>query len=247
MTDQPLPPSGAVPPVPPAPQPVDGQPPTPDYAPAPPAPPAYEATPAANQPAPPAYEATPPAYQPQTAPPAYQQQTAPPAYPSAPPAYQATPPAYQSAPPGAYQVPVGGYSAPAGDYQAPASEPKKSGMLGILALVAAGIATLIIPIIAGFTSFEIGKRLPGGFDATGSDALAALAPARDQVLWTEVAFWTGTVLGIAAIVVGIIAIVKKKGRGAGIAAVVVAALGAVVFWVVVGVMLPAGVAAGLVV
>lgn len=247
MTDQPLPPSGAVPPVPPAPQPVDGQPPMPGYAPAPPAPPAYEATPPANQPAPPAYEATPPAYQPQTGLPAYQPHTAPPAYASAPPAYQAAPPAYQSAPPGAYQVPVGGYSAPAGDYQAPATEPKKSGMLGILALVAAGIAALIIPIIAGFTSFEIGTRLPGGFDATGSDALAALAPARDQVLWTEIAFWTGTVLGIAAIVIGIIAIVKKKGRGAGIAAVVVAALGAVVFWVVVGVMLPAGVAAGLVV
>ncbi|NKF31269.1 hypothetical protein HER21_33035, partial [Pseudomonas sp. BGM005] len=86
---------------------------------------------------------------------------------------------------------MGGYSGPAGDYQAPATEPKKSGGLGILALVAAGIATLIIPIMAGFTSFEIGKRLPGGFDATGSDALAALAPARDQVLWTEIAFWTG--------------------------------------------------------
>lgn len=154
-------------------------------------------------------------------------------------------PSNQPAPPGAYQVPVGGYAAPAAGYPAPAVERAKSGMLGLLALISAGVAAVVIPIIAGFTSFEIGRRMPGGFDATGSDALAALSFARDQVLWTEIAFWTGTVLGTAGIVVGIIAVVKKKGRGAGIAAIVVGAVGAVIFWVVVGAMLPAGVAAGM--
>lgn len=196
MTDPQLPPSGAVPPVPPAP---------PTYAPAPPAPPTYA---------------------------------------PAPPGPQAGAPAYPAAPPGAYQVPVGGYAAPAGNYQAPTQEEKKSGLLGVLALVLSLVAAVVTPIVAGVSGFEIGRRIPGGLDATDSDFLSVLSPARDQVLWAELSFWTGTALGIAAIVIGILAIRKKQARGAGIAALVVAVLGPVFFWVVLLVALSTGTAAG---
>ena len=233
MTDPQQPPSGAVPPVPPAPRSADEQ---QQFAPpVPPAPAAYSSTP----PAPPAYQSAPPAYQ--GAPPAYQ--SAPPAYQGAPPSYQGAP-APQAAPPGAYQVPVGGYAAPAGAYQAPVIAEKKSALLGILALVLAIVAAVVTPIVAGIMGFEIGRRLPGGLDTTAPDFLSILSPARDQVLWAEISFWTGTILGIAAIVIGIIAIRKKQARGAGIAALVVAVLGPIIFWVVLLVTLSTGTATG---
>ncbi|WP_447913188.1 hypothetical protein [Microbacterium phyllosphaerae] len=245
MTDPQLPPSGAVPPVPPAPQPADQQPPVapPAYAPAPPAPPAYQ------QPAPPAYQQpAPPAYQPAptTAPaaPAYPAPAGSPVYPASPPAGQPGVPAYQAAPPGAYQVPVGGYAAPAGAYQAPAMEQKKSGLLGILALIFSIVAAVVTPIVAGIAGFEIGRRIPGGLDTTDPDFLSILSPARDQVLWAELSFWTGTILGIAAIVIGILAIRKKQARGAGIGALVVAVLGPIIFWVVLFVAVSTGTATG---
>lgn len=153
-------------------------------------------------------------------------------------------PTYQAAPPGAYQVPVGGYAAPAGEYRAPATGEKKSGLLGVLALILAIVAAVVTPIVAGVAGFEIGSRLPSGFDTTDPDFLSILAPARDQVLWAEIAFWTGTVLGIAAIVIGIIAIRKKQARGAGITALVVAVLGPIIFWVVLVATLSTGTATG---
>ncbi|WP_243408981.1 hypothetical protein [Microbacterium sp. TPD7012] len=222
MTDPQLPPpSGAVPPVPPAP-----------FGAVPPPPPAFPAAPpapAAAPPAPPAYQApvTPPA------PPAYQ--TAP-AYPVA--------PAPQAAPPGAYQVPVGGYAVPTGAYTVPDAAPRASGFLGILALIFAVVAAVVTPIVVGVAGFEIGRRLPEGISTTTDDVLSALSPARDQVLWAELSFWTGTVLGIAAIVIGIIAIRKKQGRGAGIGALVVAVIAPMIFFVVLLFAFSAGSAAG---
>lgn len=214
MTDPQLPPTGAVPPVPPAP---------PAYQSAPPAPPTYQQAP----PAPPAY--------PQSAP------SAPTVQP-----YQAPAgaPVYQASPPGAYQVPVGGYQSPAGSYQPPATEPKKSGVLGLVALILSIVAAVVTPIVAGIAGFEIGRRIPGGLDTTAPDFLSILSPARDQVLWAELSFWTGTILGITAIVIGILAIRKKQGRGTGIAALVVAVLGPIIFWVVVLVTVSTGTAAG---
>ncbi|OAN37920.1 hypothetical protein [Microbacterium sp. H83] len=142
-------------------------------------------------------------------------------------------------------MPVGGYAAPAGSYQAPEQVERRSSLLGILALVLAIVAAVVTPIIAGITGFEIGRRIPAGFDTTSPEFLTLLSPARDQVLWAEVSFWTGTILGIAAIVIGIIAIRRKKGRGAGIAALVVAVLGPIVFWVVLFVSLSLGMASTL--
>ena len=66
------------------------------------------------------------------------------------------------------------------------------------------------------------------------------------MLWAEIAFWVGTILGIAAIVIGIIAIRKRQRRGLGITGMVLAVLGPVIFWVVLVVALGAGTAAGFV-
>ena len=172
----------------------------------------------------------------------------PPAYPSTPPAAPAPyppayPPAPPAAPPGAYQVPVGGYAAPSGSYTAPDAAPKPSGFLGLLTLGLSILAAVVMPIIGGVSAFEVGRRIPQGVSGSTSD-LGFLSPARDQVLWTELSFWAGTVFGIAAIVLGIIAIRRKRGRGAGIAALIVAVLGARIFFVAVVTAFAVGGAAG---
>lgn len=199
---------------------------------------------------PPPYGAVPPvppAPQGAVPPPAY----AAPAYPSAPatdpsaPAYPAAP--YQ-APPGAYQVPVGGYATPSGPYAAPEAAPRKSGLLGVIALILSVVAALVTPIVAGIAGYEIGRRIPEAITrvntSAGSDSLAFLSPARDQVLWAELSFWAGTILGIAAIVIGILAIVRKQGRGQGIAALIVSVVGPILFFVILVIALAAGGAAG---
>lgn len=165
--------------------------------------------------------------------------------PQAPAAYAQAP--APQAPPGAYQVPVGGYAAPQGGYAAPqVAAAASGGFLGILALILGGIAAIVIPIIAGIAGFEIGVRLPSGVDTTDPDFLSALSPARTQVLWAEISFWTGTLLGIAAIVVGIIAIRKKQRRGLGIAGLILAVLGAGIFWIALLVTVSIGTATGIV-
>src|SRR5690606_38492232 len=70
-----------------------------------------------------------------------------------------------------------------------------------------------------------------------------LAPARMQVLWIEIAFWAGTILGIWAIVQGIIATVRNAGRGSGSAAIITAVVAPMVFFTVVMLMLTFGIAA----
>ncbi|MGA7148519.1 MAG: hypothetical protein WBX17_08550, partial [Microbacterium sp.] len=62
--------------------------------------------------------------------------------------------------------------------------------------------------------------------------LSTYSPVRGWVLVGEIAFWVGTVLGTWALVQGIIAAVKRRGRGSGIAAIVVAAIGPLVFFTV---------------
>jgi hypothetical protein len=79
---------------------------------------------------------------------------------------------------------------------------------------------------------------------TSTDDLRVLAPVRDQVLWAELSFWLGTIVGIAAIVIGIIAIAKRRGRGTGVAGLIIAVLGAAIFFIVLVSALAAGSAAG---
>lgn len=67
-----------------------------------------------------------------------------------------------------------------------------------------------------------------------------LSPVRDLVLLAEVCFWAGTVLGVTAFVLGIVATARDRGRAAGIAAIVVSALGPFLFAALVFLALTAG-------
>lgn len=194
-----------------------------------------------------------PAYPaPQAAPPAAPAPPTPPAYgqtPPAPaaPAYGQTPPAapdYQ-APPGAYQVPVGGYAAPTGAYAVPDTTSAPSKILGTVSLILALVATVVTPIVAAIAAYQIGRRVPEfSVNSNDLDSLAILSPVRDQVLLAEISFWAGTVLGIAAIVIAIMAIVRRRGRGQGIAGLIIAAVGPGVFFVVLVIAMAVGSAAG---
>ncbi|HWS52164.1 MAG TPA: hypothetical protein VN241_14235 [Microbacterium sp.] len=174
---------------------------------------------------------------------------------SAPRAPQAAAPAFpqpglvppQAPPPGAYRVPVGGYAMPDGAYRVPVTTEPRPALLGILALVFALAAAIVTPLVVGFAAYEIGRRIPAALTYVSDvDSLAFLSPARDQVLWAEISFWAGTLLGIAAIVLAIIAVRRRQGRGQGIAALIVAVVAPVIFFVVLGIALSAGTAVGFV-
>ncbi|MFB8386373.1 hypothetical protein ACFC3F_04435 [Microbacterium sp. NPDC055910] len=102
---------------------------------------------------------------------------------------------------------------------------------GIVALVAALVASVVAPLVVALAAYGIGSagidfvRLVSGPNLDW----AALSPVRDIVLLAEVAGWAGTTAGIWALVQGIIAIATGAGRGQGIAAVVLAVGGPVIF------------------
>lgn len=216
MTDPQLPPPppyGSVPPVPPAPVPPYQQ------------PGPYQQSAPYQQPGP--YQ------QPQSPQPAPVQQPA------------ASPQLAYQTPPGAYAAPVGGYVTAEGAYHAPPVEPKKSGALGVVAFLLSAVAAVVAPIIVGVTAYQIGYLFPAvqRYISPDTDDFSFLAPVRDQVLVGEISFWSGTIIGIAAIVLGIMAIVKRQGRGWGIGALVLGILGPIVFGVVLTVCLSVGVGA----
>ncbi|MFT4220893.1 MAG: hypothetical protein QM611_10285 [Microbacterium sp.] len=156
-------------------------------------------------------------------------QWAPPPLPPAAPSANGAPPI----PPygGAYAAP---YTAPvhpqySGALQQPA--PQRPAALGIIAVVLASIAA-VTTAPAAIASYQIGVGAGAGLLSLGAGDpfdMGILSPVRDWVLLAEVSFWTGTVLGVWAIVQGIIAIAKRRGRVAGIVAVVIAALAPFVF------------------
>lgn len=161
-----------------------------------------------------------------------------------------------STPRPAYAPPVG-YVAPAGfpaPYASPGAPspashpftqpaPPRSSRLGVIALCASLAATVLTPILAIVAGVSIGAGLGGqGLfldEWTGGD-LSVLTPVREWVLLGEVAFWAGTLLGIWAIVQGIVAIVLRAGRVQGIVAIVLAAVGPVVFGIAVQLSLTLG-------
>lgn len=152
---------------------------------------------------------------------------------------------YQT-PPGAYAAPVGGYAAPDGPYRPPQSAPSRPAALGVVAFVLSIIAGIIAPIVGGTAGYQIGFRLPtvmDHLDPSASD-LSFLSPVRDQVLMGEIGFWLGTLTGIAALVLGIMAIVQRRGRAWGITAIVLAAVGPVLFFIVLSITLGIGAGAG---
>ncbi|WP_309065773.1 hypothetical protein [Microbacterium sp.] len=151
-------------------------------------------------------------------------------------------PSVPQAPPGAYAVPMGGYQVPVGGYTVPPAAPPASPVTGVIALLTGLLAAVVVPLIGGILGYQIGTLVPAAdfSTATGVEDLSIFSPARTQILWAEIAFWSGTVLGIAAFVLGIVATVKRRGRGQGIAAIVLAVLGPVFFFGALFVMLAAG-------
>ncbi|WP_349427969.1 hypothetical protein [Microbacterium sp. LWS13-1.2] len=165
-------------------------------------------------------------------------------------------PAGWSAPPAGVYASPPGYAPPAGYAAAPvaASAPvygappaRRSGVLGVVALALALVATVGASLVGAIASYRIGlgagRQITAGALDTDFD-WSILAPVRDWVLLGELSFWVGTALGIWALVQGVVAIVTPRGRGAGIAAVIVAALGPIIFGAVVQGFLTAGLTAG---
>lgn len=119
--------------------------------------------------------------------------------------------------------------------------------LGLAALLLAVVALVGASVVGALAAYEAGvgaaRRIAADPSSIDFD-WTVLTPVRDQVLTAEVSFWIGTVLGVWALVQGIIAMVKDRGRGWGVAAVVVAALGPVAFFLAVQGALSAGLVAG---
>lgn len=137
----------------------------------------------------------------------------------------------------------------------PPAPPAPSGprLLGIAAL-ALGIAAVVVATAmsgiagamaaAGAMQHAIGISPEGLENLSEQELLALLSPVRGLVLVAEIGYWVGTALGLLALVLGIVAIATRRGRGQGIGAVVVAAAGPFVYAVVVGALVIAGIAAG---
>lgn len=173
----------------------------------------------------------------------------PPGYPmppqgyAAPQGYVAPAPVY--APPQGYAPPPQGY----GPYAPPPQPLRAAGGsgLGVVAFALAVIAAFGATIVGSIAGYSIGLGTgrdlvlnPAGIDFDWS----ILTPVRGWVLMGELAFWGGTTIGIWALVQGIIAIVANRGRGWGIAAVVIAVIGPIAFAIGVQALLAAGFASG---
>ena len=159
-----------------------------------------------------------------------------PAPPIAPPSYQ--PPQFLQPNMGAYQAPPGAFSGPAGGYPAaypPSGRPAGGPGLGRMALLLALLATVVLTIVGAALAWFIGHGIGSSSDLTtlerqvSAGDLSVLTPVRDLVLWVEITSWVATGLGIWALVQGIVAIAKRRGRGAGIGAVIVAVIGPFVY------------------
>ncbi|WP_295789218.1 hypothetical protein [uncultured Microbacterium sp.] len=116
--------------------------------------------------------------------------------------------------------------------------------VGTWALLLSIVAGVLAPAVGGFAAYRVARGAAPGLASSTSTTFdwRILSPVRDLVLVGEVSFWAGTAIGITALVLGIVAIARRAGRGAGIAAVVVAALGPAVFTLLAVVAAVAGLA-----
>ena len=155
------------------------------------------------------------------------------------------PPAPVYAPPQGYAPPPQGY----GPYAPAPQSPLATGGpgLGVVAFALAMVAVVGATILGSIAGYSIGLGTARNFvtDAANIDFdWSILTPVRGWVLLGELSFWGGTILGTWGLVQGIIAIVKNRGRGWGIAAVIVAVIGPNAFAIGVQVFLTAGFASG---
>ncbi|GAA1963730.1 hypothetical protein [Microbacterium aquimaris] len=177
--------------------------------------------------------------------------TPPPAgYPQQPPQPTWAPPAAtpgtapNTAPPYGHLATPPAYGQPAWQ---PGGDAARAAGLGIVAFVVAAVAGLLVPTLGAVTGYAIGEGLGaelGDLPADSDFDLALLAPVRELILFAEITFWSGTILGIWGLVQGIVAAVTGRGRGWAIAAIVLAALGPIVYGTLVYVLLFIGLATG---
>ena len=111
---------------------------------------------------------------------------------------------------------------------------------GLLALVGPTIAVSVATYRIGLGASQRIAAAPMNPDFDWS----ILSPVRDWVLLGETAFWVGTALGLWALIQGIVALVTNRGRGAAIAAVVVAIVAPIAFAIAANVFLATGFATG---
>jgi outer membrane lipoprotein SlyB len=117
----------------------------------------------------------------------------------------------------------------------------------VIAFVLAVLATFGATLLGSIAGYNIGLGTGREIALRPMDIdfdWSILTPVREWVLLGELSFWVGTILGIWALVQGIVAIVKNRGRGWGIAAVIVAVIGPIAFATGVQAFLAAGFASG---
>ncbi|WP_251450449.1 hypothetical protein [Microbacterium sp. Marseille-Q6648] len=165
-----------------------------------------------------------------------------------PPGSPATPPAA-----GPHGMPAG-YGGPGARYAPPGMPPVATApaapatpALGIVSLVLALIAAVGATLVGAWAAFRIGMGAGSEIALRPMDMnvdWSVLSPVRDLVLLAEASFWIGTVLGVWALVQGVVAILRRRGRGYAIAAVVIAVFGPAIFFTAVQAALTAGFGAG---
>jgi hypothetical protein len=152
---------------------------------------------------------------------------------------------HQYAPPLGYAPPPQGY----GPYVPLTAAPRarRGARLGIVAFLLALVAAVGATVLGSIAAYGIGIGTGRSIALQPMDVdfdWSILTPVRDWVLLGEIAFWAGTVVGTWALVQGIVAIVKDRGRGWGVAAVILAVIGPIAFAVGVQALLAAGFASG---
>ncbi len=137
--------------------------------------------------------------------------------------------------------PFGTYAAPYAQPQYPqygqqlGALPAGKKTLGVVALVFGLVASFGSAILALALAGPAARKLVeyqnenGAFSDFGDIDLSYFSSVRDSVLWLEVSLYAGTIAGIAAIVLGIIAIAQRKGRGLGVTALILGIVGPLIW------------------
>ena len=145
-----------------------------------------------------------------------------------PPPYPPPSGAYPAQPAPPYQQPQDPrFAAVIDPHATPPGQPSKA--LGIAALVLALAALVGGASVLAVAGVPIGAQLARAqLTGTPEFDLSQLSPVRDAVLTAEIAVWVATAFGVWALLQGIVAIARRRGRGAGIAAVAIAAIAPVI-------------------
>ncbi|MGN7970963.1 hypothetical protein [Microbacterium sp. 22296] len=144
--------------------------------------------------------------------------------------------------PGGYAAPNGyAASAPAPGHRAPVS--KKLGIIAFIASVLAVVVGAILAYVAGVQTGGLGQYVD---PSTGQVDAESLPPGAEQsaiavAALSVAAFVVYGILALWGFIQGIIAAVKNRGRGWGIAAIVIAVLGGIVVVTALGVGAAVGV------